>query len=95
MYAVYERMRERITFARRIAAGYRGQWREGVTLAPLPGGLDGWPEGRGWPDRTVGVSVADGSHYRVFTYASDLDGSGYRSTGMSYGGAFDIFPIPT
>ena len=94
MYAVYERMHERISFAGRIAAGYRGQWREGVTPAPLPRGLDGWPEGRGWPDRLVGVSVADGSLYRVFTYASDMEGSGFRSTGMSYGGVFETFPVP-
>ena len=94
MYAVYDRMRERITFAGKIAPGYRGHWRDGVTLAPLPHGLDRWPEGHGWPDRTVGVSVGDGNHYRVFTYASELAGSGYRSTGMSYGGAFEIFPTP-
>jgi hypothetical protein len=94
MYAVYERIHERISFAVRIAADYRGQWREGVTLAPLPFGLDRWPEGRGWPDRTVGVSVADASHYRVFTYASDLEGSGFRSTGMCYGGVFEMFPVP-
>lgn len=95
MYAVYDRMRERITFACRIVAGYRGQWREGVTLAPLPDGLGGWPEGRGWPDGTVGVSVADGSYYRVFTYASDMEGSGFRPTGMSYGGVCETFPLPS
>jgi hypothetical protein len=94
MYAVYERIHDRITFAATIAAGYRGQWREDVTLAPLPPGLDRWPEGRGWPDWTVGVSAADASHYRVFIYASDLEGSGFRSTGMSFGGVFRTFPVP-
>jgi hypothetical protein len=94
MYAVYERIHDRISFAGRIAAGYRGQWQEGVRLAPLPRGLDGWPEGHGWPDRLVGVSVADASHYRVFTFTRDLEGSGFRSTGMSYGGVFETFPVP-
>src|SRR5450759_1381209 len=65
LYAVFEKMHDRICFAGQIASGYRGQWHEGVTLAPLPRGLDGWPEGRGWPDRVVGVSVANASHYRV------------------------------
>lgn len=94
MYAVYERISDRIAFARTIAPGYRGQWQEGVTLAPLPSGLDGWPEGLGWPDRVVGVSLANASHYRVFTYTSDLQGSGFRSTGMTYGGLFETFPMP-
>jgi hypothetical protein len=93
MYAVYERMCGRITFAGRIAASFRGQWREGVTLAPLPRGLDGWPEGLGWPDRVVGVSAADASHFRVFAFASELEGSGFRSTGMSFGGVFETFPV--
>jgi hypothetical protein len=94
MYAVFNRVNGQVTFAGAIAAGYRGQWREGVTLAPLPGGIDGWPERRGWPDRVVGVAVGDASLYRVFTYASDLEGSGFRSTGMSYGGVFATFPDP-
>jgi uncharacterized membrane protein YeaQ/YmgE (transglycosylase-associated protein family) len=94
LYAVFERMHDRITFAGRIASGYRGQWREDVTLAPLPRGLDGWPEGRGWPDRVVGVAVADANFYRVFTYLTDLEGSGFRSTGMSFGGVLETFPAP-
>jgi hypothetical protein len=94
MYAVFNRMRGQIAFAGAIAAGYRGAWREGVTLAALPRGLDAWPEGHGWPDRVVGVSVSDGSHYRVFVFATDLEGSGFRSTGLSYGGVFETFPAP-
>jgi hypothetical protein len=92
MYAVFARNGRQIAFTQMIAAGYRGQWREGVTLAPLPRNLDVWPEGHGWPDRTVGVSVSDSTRYRVFTYASDLDGSGFRSTGMAFGGVFETFP---
>jgi hypothetical protein len=92
MYAVFAQSDRQIVFARVIAAGYRGQWREGVTLAPLPRNLDAWPEGHGWPDRTVGVSVSDTTRYRVFTYASDLEGSGFRSTGMAFGGVFETFP---
>jgi hypothetical protein len=94
MYAVLEKIHGTITFAGAIAAGYRGQLQEGVTLAPLPRGLDAWPEGHGWPDRLVGVCMANASLYRVFTYASDLEGSGFRSTGMSFGGVMATFPSP-
>jgi hypothetical protein len=94
MFAVFDMMHDRITFAAEIGEGYTGQCQEGVTLAPLPRGLDRWPEGHGWPDRVVGVSLSDAGLYRVFTYASDLAGSGFRSTRMSYGGAFETFPVP-
>lgn len=41
------------------------------------------------------LRVADGSDYRVFTYASDMEGSGFRPTGMSYGGVCETFPLPS
>lgn len=92
MYAIFDRATGRLAFARRIAPGYQGCWQEGVTLAPLPTDLYVLPDGPAWPDRVVGVCLEDHSHYRVFAYNADVRGSGFRSTGLIYGGTFDDFP---
>lgn len=92
MYAIFERDTGRLAFARRIAAGYQGRWQKGVTLAPLPADIYTLPEGPLWPDRVVGVCLEDRTHYRVFSYTADVRGSGFRSTGLIYGGTFDCFP---
>lgn len=92
MYAIFDRETGRLTFALRIAPGFRGRWQKGVTLAPLPADLYTLPDGPAWPDRLVGVCLEDESHYRVFSYNADVRASGFRSTGLIYGGTFDDFP---
>jgi hypothetical protein len=92
VYAIYERDRGLLSFAEAIVGGFRGCWQERVILAPLPSNLYTLPDGPWWPDRLVGVALDDGGRYRVFSYAADLEGSRYRSTGLIYGGTFEHFP---
>ncbi len=95
MFAIFDRQQGFLCFATRIADGFRGHWQDGVTLAPLPDDLYTLPCGPGWPDRIVGVSLDDHGLYRVFSYTDDVVGSGFRSTGLIYGGTFDRFPRRT
>jgi hypothetical protein len=92
VYAVFERERGHLSFAGAIAAGFRGRWQNGVTLAPLPPDLGTSPAGPACAERVVGVALDDHSHYRVFTDSGDLEGTGFRSTGLLFGGTFEIFP---
>ena len=88
MYAVFDRKAGHVTFVGRIPPGFRGRWQEGVTLAPTRA-----PDaGHGGAHWIVGVSLADRTHYRLFERATDLQGSGFRSTGLLYGGEFEDVP---
>ncbi len=92
MYAIFEREAGCLTFARRIVPGYQGRWQKDVTLDALPADLYTLPDGPAWPDRVVGVCLENHSRYRVFSYHADVAGSGFRATGLTYGGTFDHFP---
>jgi hypothetical protein len=92
MYAIFDRETGQLSFAVRIAPGFRDRWQKGVTLDPLPADLSTLPDGALWDDRVVGVRSGDHGHYRVFSDTADVEGSGFRSTGMIYGGTFDDFP---
>ncbi|MFO0954322.1 MAG: hypothetical protein U0835_24825 [Isosphaeraceae bacterium] len=92
MYAIFERELGRLTFAGAISPGFLGSWQPGVSLAPLPCDLYALPRGADWPERVVGVSLDDHSLYRVFSFASDMGDTCFRSTGLVYGGTFKQFP---
>jgi hypothetical protein len=94
MYAIFDRETGQLSFALRIAPGFRGRWQEGVTLDPLPADLSTLPDGSLCDDRVVSVRSVDHSHYRVFSDTADVEGSGFRSTGLIYGGTFDDLPPP-
>lgn len=94
MYAIFDRETGHLCFSGTIADGFRGRWQPGVRLTPFPPALRDVADGPDRPQRVVGVSLSDRSRYRVFSNASELVGSGFRSTGLAYGGTFERYPPP-
>ena len=77
---------------RKLDKGLNGRIRENVRLCPVPDDLNDWPEGSEAPQAIVGKSETEPDLYRVFKFESELEGSGFRSTGKHYGGAVDVYP---
>ena len=51
-----------------------------------------WPDGKLSPEMVLCVCESDPTHYKIFTYANDVTGTGFRSTGKDYGGVYKTFP---
>jgi len=94
VYAIFESERGRLIFSETIEAGFSGRRQEGVTLAALPPCRRTLSAVSDRSDTMVGVSSDDCTCYRVFWAESDMEGSGFRPTGLSYGGTFTLFPLP-
>jgi hypothetical protein len=63
---------------------------EGASVE-VPWDLGRWPEGTDSPPPpTLGVSKADPKRYREFKSPQELEPAGFETTGMTYGGAYDL-----
>jgi len=81
-----------IVLANTIADGFQGTVRKNVTFDPIPEDYDLWPEGSEAPQHILGEFENEPGHYRLFKYARDLRGSGFRLTGKYFGGLVAVYP---
>jgi hypothetical protein len=81
-----------ILFANTVAEGFCGTIRENVKLDPIPEDYDVWADGNEAPQHILGESESEPGHYRLFKYERDIRGSGFRPTGRTFGGIYDVYP---
>ena len=79
-----------ISFAKSVVEGFSGEIREDVKFDPFPDDYDVWPDGQEAPHNIIGESETDPGHYHLFKYEWEITGSGFRTTGKTYGGSLDV-----
>jgi hypothetical protein len=81
-----------IAFAATVNPSFCGTIQEDVIFDGEPDGVDDWESGDEMPDQVLGESESKSGYYRLFKYARDIIGSGFRPTGKNYGGCYDDYP---
>ncbi len=77
---------------RNLDEGFNGSILKNVRICRVPDDLNEWPDPSEAPQAIVGKSETEPDLYRVFKFESELEGSGFRSTGKHYGGVVDVYP---
>jgi hypothetical protein len=72
--------------------GFQGTVTHDVTLDPIADDIDEWGIGDEAPQQMVGKSETEPEHYQVFKHQREIHGSGFISTGKSFGGVYAIYP---